>query len=239
MQKSIPTLKEKKQNTRYSLGFAVVIVGLAGAQWACNSSGQTNHVAAPTVSASASGPVVTGWDGGWQKVRVKKLELSFSLPDAKNWQFDEKPNQWIVGQHMATNSQIRLKILSDAEAVNVTHCADRVREEMPSVPRRMKNKEVELGKMPSIEGWEVTAYSRVEIDPKNESILNGDYVLVAARVRRCFVMHVHTQAVGGQRTALIGQRLADIADQVTPTIVVDDVVDTGPSREPLPSKRNR
>jgi hypothetical protein len=205
-------------------------LALAGAH-ACG--GRPAGPRAPAAAAPAGPPgaeAPAGWEGGaWGKFRSLRFDLTLPLPDGTSWRIDDRRGPWLVAAHPATESRLRVRVLREDGPRNWRTCEARAREVDPSLPPA--ERVVEERGEGLLAGWDARAWALTR--PAPDGAVEGHYLLVAARIRKCLVAHFATRARGPAAGAVLGARLGDVAERVLGAMRVDDELD-GPGRLPPP-----
>ncbi|HEU4410623.1 MAG TPA: hypothetical protein VFS43_35535 [Polyangiaceae bacterium] len=205
--------------------------GLALALAACG--GGAPAAPRPPSPPAPGPPAPAGWEAGeWGRFRSLRFDLSLTLPDGAAWRIDDRRTPWLVAEHAATESRLRLRAFRDDEPRNWQKCEARARELDPSLPPL--ERVVEERAEGLLAGWDARAWAVTK--PAPGGAVEGHYLLVAANVRKCLVAHYATRARGPRAGAVLGARLGDVAERVVGGLRVDDELG-GPGRVPPPRGR--
>lgn len=187
-----------------------------------------------------SPPPTSGWEGGaWGRFHSRRHDLWLPLPDGAAWKIDDHGTSWLVAKHPASSSTLRLRMFREDHAVNKAKCEALGRAAEPALPKELEGRLVDASDN-VLPGWDghgfsVVAATRPRPAPPGGAapppVLVGQYLGVAANIRRCLVVHFATQAPTGSE-AVIGARLADVLEIVRRIQVEDDLA--GPTRTPPP-----
>ncbi len=141
-----------------------------------------------------------------------RFELSLPLPDGSAWRIDDHRSPWLVARHEATRSTLRVRAWSEPEVVRHASCEARARGFAPDLPQPDTARVVDdryLALDGDLAAHLVTAVAPA---PGERDLLEGSVLLVAADVHRCLVLSYVTLAAGDGAPAVLGERLAVIAE---------------------------
>jgi hypothetical protein len=194
---------------------------------ACGGPGPAARPPAPGPEAPGP-PAPAGWEGGaWGRFRSLRFDVSLALPDGSAWRIDDRRSPWLVAEHPRTESRLRLRAFRDDEPRNWRTCEARARALDPSLPPLDHIvEERSEGLLPT---WDAHAWALIR--PAPDGSLEGHYLFVAARIRKCLVAHYVTHARGASAGAVLGARLGDVAERVVGGLRADDELE-GPGRTP-------
>ncbi len=185
---------------------------------------------APSPAPAPGPPEAAGWEASpWGRFRSLRFDVSLALPDGHAWRIDDRRTPWLVAEHAATSSRLRLRAFRDDEPRNWSKCEARARELDPGLPAL--ERVVEERSAGLLAGWDARAWAMTR--PAADGALEGHYLFVAANVRKCLVAHFATRASGRAAGAVVGARLGDVAERVLGALRVDDELG-GPGRLPPP-----
>ncbi len=94
------------------MAHARLIAIVAAATFAACTPEPTPAVApAPAVSDAPIADASPGWDAGkWGTFRSKRFGVALTLPDGAGWRIDDHHATWLVADHAATTSRMRLRV---------------------------------------------------------------------------------------------------------------------------------
>ncbi|HEU4536684.1 MAG TPA: hypothetical protein VFS00_21310 [Polyangiaceae bacterium] len=211
------------------------LAGLASALFAASASacGGADPAARPAAPGPAApGPAAAaGWEGGaWGRFRSARFDVSVELPDGKAWRINDRRGPWLVAEHAPTDSRLRLRAFRDDDPRNWRTCEARARELDPSLPPL--EGVVEERAEGLLAGWDARAWALLR--PAPDGSIEGHYLFVAARIRKCLVAHYATRARGPAAGAVLGARLGDVAERIVGGLRADDELE-GPGCTPPPA----
>jgi hypothetical protein len=175
---------------------------------------------------------VWGGKGKWGKFHSKRFGLWLPLPNGSTWKINDHRTSWLEAIHEPSASVLRLRMYLLPKLVSVNECAAMVREQNPSLPAERREWVLahKRGSIPP--GFQGRGVVLVQPSEKEPGVVLGHYVLFGVAARKCFALHFQTTAAGSNAERLLGDRLGDVAELLTPRIQVDEIVDV-PRKNPM------
>ncbi len=137
--------------------------------------------------------------------------VELPIPDAEHWSVDDHSDRWLVAQHAPSKSMLWVREWHEGSVVTHAQCEAEARLLRPDLLGRDESALVDrrvLGAPPDFD-TEVGFSVR-----RAKSALGGVAVAIGANLRTCLVMAYATRADGPNAPAIIGQRLALVAERV-------------------------
>lgn len=160
----------------------------------------------------------------WSRTKVPRFELSFALPDAAAWTLDDR-GPFFVASHEPSASKLLVRVAAGTALVTQSTCeaqASRLAADWPKLAPAtlVDDRRVRLD-------GRVDARLRVAAGPDaaHPGAVSGAVVVVAADVRKCWVLAYATVASGEGADALVADRLVSASEGLVPSLRLEGSFD--------------
>jgi len=189
----------------------------------------------PTVTAEPAVPQSAASDaprnatplvaGAWGSVRSGRHGLEIPLPSRGQWSVNDRQEAWLVAQHSASRSELRLRAWRAPRANAPESCLEQARLWRPDLPEPSTATLIEQRALVAPAGYRGTVWVGVK---QVGDAAEGDAVAVGARTGRCFVLWYRTRIRGNAAETVVTENLATVSAGVIDRIREVGIEDTVP-----------
>jgi hypothetical protein len=164
--------------------------------------------------------------GPRERVQLRRLGMTISLPDAGGWAVTPGRSQFVPLEHAATGSRLLVSLWLEGENMTPASCEERARlwRELPTRARALGSRRLEVP--PGFDTRSDAGLSEVGPAPAA-----GYLLAFGARQRRCFALVFTTTATGIDADDVITDRLITIEAGTLATVGLDAPLDPDHIRE--------
>lgn len=186
-----------------TLTFTLTLFTLLAA--GCGDPDATKPPQSPTGAATSAAPRYPADDAAWGRYHSKRFQLSFPLPDGKNWRIDDHSRPSLFAIHEATSSRIHVIATQEDELVNRQKCEARARALgwVASETLTTVDDQTTIGP----EAYDSRVWVALDA-AKPGGELEGHVYLFGAFIRRCLLVHVSTKVASARDEEVLSERLA-------------------------------
>ena len=161
---------------------------------------------------------------GWARARSVRHSLDVPIPEADEWQIDDRTTPWLVLRHAPTRSALELRTWRAPRRVDREQCERQARLWRPDIPAADPETVVERRQLTAPAEYATEIVVGVGPDPGASGLL-GYALAFGATVQRCYAFVYTTHAAGTGAEAAIARRLGVMADEVAPRVRVRSIDD--------------
>ena len=172
----------------------------------------------PDAAAASAAPRYPTEDAAWGRYHSKRFQLSFPLPDGKNWRIDDHSRPSLFALHEATQSRVSVMTTQEDELMNRQKCEARARDLgwVTSTTLTTVDDQTTIGP----EAYDSRVWVALDA-AKPGGALEGHVYLFGAFIRRCLLVHVSTKVASAKDEEVLSERLALARARIVRGLTID------------------